>query len=55
MAKPYETALHSSSTVADLEFMAAFQKAIRDPEQRKQIICVLESAGLLPSSVRRPA
>lgn len=55
MATNFESPVHTSSTIDDLDFMAAYNKAIQDPEQRKQIICVLESAGLLPLSVRRPA
>ena len=39
----------------DLEFMKAFQEAIKDPELRKEIISVLEEAGLLPLFSRRPA
>ena len=39
----------------DLDFMEEFQEAIKDPEIRKQIISVLEEAGLLPLSVRQPA
>ena len=42
-------------TADDLEFMTAFRKAIQDPEQRKQIISFLETAGLLPSVARLPA
>ena len=42
-------------TSDDLEFMEAFEEAIKDPEMRKQIISVLEEAGLLPLSARRPA
>ena len=39
----------------DPEFMEAFKKAIQDPEQRKQIILILEKAGLLPFADRLPA
>ena len=55
MATNFESALHNCSTIDDLEFMTAFKKAIQDPEQRKQIISILEKAGLLPSAVRWPA
>ena len=35
--------------------MKAFVDAIQDPEMRQQIISILEEAGLLPGSIRRPA
>lgn len=37
------------------EFMKAFQEAIKDPALRKEIISVLEAAGLLPLFARQPA
>lgn len=43
------------SITDDLEFMEAFQEAIQDPERRKQIISILETAGLLPFADRLPA
>ena len=55
MATNLDTEIHIVSTADDLEFMAAFKQAIQDPEQRKQIISILETAGLLPSAVRWPA
>ena len=55
MAPNIESALHNCNTQDGTAFMMAFQSAIKDPEIRKQIISVLESAGLLPLSVRRPA
>ena len=55
MATNLDGTVHIDSTTDDLEFLTAFKKAIQDPEQRNQIICVLESAGLLPVSVRQPA
>ena len=55
MATNLDSAVHNCSTTDDLEFMTAFRKAIQDPEKRDQIIFALESAGLLPLSVRRPA
>lgn len=55
MSTNFESALHNCSTTDGTAFMMAFEKAIQNPELRKQIICALESAGLLPSSVRRPA
>ena len=39
----------------DPEFMKDFLEAIKDPELRKEIIDVLESAGLLPLSARQLA
>ena len=54
MATNSESAVHNSAT-DDLEFMMAFKKAIQDPEQRKQIILFLETAGLLPFADRLPA
>ena len=47
--------INVGSLTDDPKFMAAFQEAIKDPELRKEIISVLEAAGLLPLSVRRPA
>ena len=55
MATNHESAVHICSTTDDFEFMTAFEKAIKDPEQRKQIISILETAGLLPSADRWPA
>lgn len=55
MATHLESSVHINSTTDNLEFMAAFSKAIQDPDQREKIISALESAGLLPLSVRRPA
>lgn len=39
----------------DPEFMKTFQEALKNPDLRKEIISVLEEAGLLPLSARRPA
>ena len=51
-----ETMLLQRNVAADdPEFMMEFLDAIRDPELRKEIIDVLESAGLLPLSDRQPA
>ena len=55
MATNLDSSIHNRSAADDLEFMVAFRKAIQDPEQRKQIIAILETAGLLPSVVRLPA
>ena len=55
MATYHDSAIHNCSTIDDLEFLMDFENAIKEPELRKQIISVLESAGLLPLSVRRPA
>lgn len=42
-------------TFNDSDFLRAFKEAIRDPEQRKEIISILETYGLLPSADRLPA
>ena len=55
MATNIESTVHTSSTIDDLDFMVAFNEAIQAPDLREQIIYVLESAGLLPVSVRLPA
>ena len=39
----------------DPDELKAFQEAIKDPELRKEIISILEEAGLLPASLRRLA
>ena len=46
--------LHNAAAVTPDE-LAAFQVAIKDPETRKEIISILEEAGLLRGSLRRPA
>lgn len=55
MKANHNTALLGFDVPEDPEFMEAFQKAIQDPEQRKQIISILEKAGLLPFADRLPA
>ncbi len=47
--------LLNRSIADDPEVMKAFVYAIQDPEIRQQIISILEEAGLLPVSIRRPA
>lgn len=39
----------------DPDELEAFQEAIKDPELRMKIISILEEAGLLRGSHRRPA
>ena len=39
----------------DPEFIKACEQALQDPEKRKQIICILQRAGLIQSSDRQPA
>ena len=55
MATNIESAVHNRTIIDDPEFMTAFREAIQNPEQREWIISFLETAGLLPSAVRRPA
>ena len=50
-----DKALLHRNVADDPEVMKAFQDAIKDPELRKQIISILEEAGLLPASIRQPA
>ena len=49
------TALFHHNIADDPEVMKAFQDALQDPELRKEIISILEEAGLLPESNRQPA
>ena len=55
MKANHDTALLRRNVADDPEVMKAFQDAINDPELRQQIISILEEAGLLPESIRRPA
>ena len=50
-----ETALPQRDVADDPEFMKDFLEAIQNPELRKEIIDVLEAAGLLPLSARQLA
>ena len=50
-----ETALPQRNVADDPEFMKDFLEAIQNPELRKEIIDVLEAAGLLPLSARQLA
>lgn len=43
------------SLLDDPEFIKACERALEDPEKRKQIICILQRAGLFPVSDRQPA
>ena len=49
------TVLLHQNIADDPEVMKAFQDALQDPELRKEIISILEEAGLLPESNRQPA
>ena len=51
----HDTPFLSFVSSEDPEFMEAFKRAIQDPEQRKEIISILEKVGLLPSAARWPA
>ena len=42
-------------TAVDPEELKAFQEAINDPDRRKEIISILEEAGLLHELRRQPA
>ena len=55
MKANHNTALLHRNIADDPEVMKAFADAIQDPEIRKQIISILEEAGLLPVSTRLPA
>ena len=39
----------------DPELLKGFEEALEDPKLRSEIISILEEAGLLPESLRRPA
>lgn len=49
------TMLLHRNVADDPEVEKAFRDAISDPELRKQIISILEEAGLLPESIGQPA
>lgn len=51
----YKSAVCNLANSVDQDELKAFNEAIKDPETRKEIISILEEAGLLPSSLRRPA
>lgn len=55
MKAKHNTVLLQRNIADDPEVMKAFQDAIQNPELRQQIISILEEAGLLPESIRRPA
>lgn len=55
MKANHNTALLHRNLADDPEVMKAFANAIQDPELRKEIISILEEAGLLPVSTRLPA
>ncbi len=55
MNATHEITLLQHKVADDPEFMREFLEAIKDPELRKEIIHVLESAGLLPLSARQLA
>lgn len=44
----YNTAVCNPTVSVDPDELKAFQEAIKDPERRKEIIAILEEAGLLP-------
>ena len=50
-----DTILLHRNVAEDPEVMKAFQDAIQNPELRKEIISILEAAGLLPVSIGQPA
>ena len=52
---PYNTPVCNPATSVGSDELKAFQDAIKDPETRKEIISILEEAGLLPLSLRRLA
>ena len=51
----HDTLVLKCDVSEDHEFMEAFKEAIQDPENRKQIISILETYGLLPFADRWPA
>lgn len=51
----YNTPVCNPATSVGSDELRAFQDAIKDPETRKEIILILEEAGLLRGSLRRPA
>lgn len=52
---PYIDTVCSLASSVQPEELQAFQEAIKDPETRKEIISILEEAGLLHGSLRQPA
>ena len=51
----HNTSLLHAKLSEDPEFLKACQKALKDPEKLEQIICILQRAGLVQESDRRPA
>ena len=50
-----ESELLYRNLAEDPEFIKACEKALQDPELRKQIICILQRAGLIQVSDCQPA
>ncbi len=55
MKANHNAALLHRNVADDPEVIKAFEDAIKDPGLRKQIISILEEAGLLPESIRQLA
>ena len=51
----YNIAVCNLAIAVDPDELNAFKEAIKDPELRKEITSILEEAGLLRASHRRPA
>ena len=51
----YNTPVCNPATSVGTDELSAFQEAIKDPEKRKEIILILEEAGLLRELHRQPA
>lgn len=51
----YNIAVCNLATSVCQDELIAFQEAIKDPETRKEIISILEAAGLLDELHRQPA
>lgn len=51
----YNTPVCNPATSVSPDELKAFQDAIKDPEKRKEIISILEEAGLLRELHRQPA